>query len=102
MWKIALASLVALLNGNPQVNIYATTFVVSEVKYASDEVIFWDMYTRQQRAYPGADDWSKGDLVACIMSDNGTENVADDPILSAKYAGLRIDLGEELTCGSEY
>lgn len=102
MWKIAIATAVAILSATPNASLYATTFVVSEVKYASDEVIFWDMYTKQQRAYPGADDWNKGDLVACIMSDNGTENVADDPILSAKYAGLRIDLGEELTCGNEY
>ena len=35
----------------------------------------------------GAEDYSLGDLVACILCDNGTETATDDYILSACYGG---------------
>ena len=95
MWKLALASLVALLNGNPNVSLYATTFVVSETKEITDTVILTDMYSGQQFSFKGIEDWHIGDLAACVMSDNGTETIYDDSILTIKYAGW-VEPGEEL------
>ena len=39
-------------------------------------------------------DWSKGDIVSAIFSDNGTPTVTDDEILSVRYSGYVSD--EEL------
>lgn len=100
MWKVALATLVTLFNGNPNVNLYATTFVVSETKETSDTVILTDMFSGQQFSFKGIEDWRVGDLAACVMSDNATETIYDDSILSIKYAGW-VELKEELTCGNE-
>lgn len=97
MWKIAIATAVAILSATPNASLYATTFVVSETKEASDTVILTDMFSGQQFSFKGIEDWSKGDLVACVMNDNATETIYDDSILSIKYAGW-IELGEEL-CG---
>lgn len=33
------------------------------------------------------DDWEKGDLVAVIFEDNGTEVIFDDDIIAARYVG---------------
>lgn len=96
MWKIALATLIALFNSNPATAIYATTFVVTETRTADDLVIITDMTSGHQYSFAGIEDWERGCVVACIMSDNGTENyIYDDQILTVKYDGW-IDLGEEL------
>lgn len=51
-----------------------STYVVTELD--GNEWIFRD-----------AQDLEVGDLVACMMSDNGTENKVDDEILAVKYCG---------------
>ena len=101
MWKIALGALLALFNGNPSINIYATTFVVTETRETDDMVILTDLTSGHQYSFYGIEDWERGDVAACVMSDNGTENyIYDDQILTVKYDGW-IDLGEELVSDVE-
>lgn len=95
MWKISLAALLALFNGNPTVSLYANTFVITETRETDDLVILTDFTSGHQYSFKGIEDWERGDVVACIMSDNGTESIYDDQILTVKYEGW-IDLGEEL------
>ena len=96
MWKIGLAALLALFNGNPAVSLYATTFVVTETRQTDDLVILTDLTSCHQYSFKGIEDWDRRDVAACVMSDNGTETyIYDDQILTVKYDGW-IDLGEEL------
>lgn len=97
-WKIALAVL-AILAGSAkdpaQVNIYAETFLVSEV--VGEKVILTDFNGMQWAFYDTeGDDWRPGDVASCVMSDNGTEIIFDDQILSIKYSGY-IEGGDDLT-----
>ena len=71
MWKIGLAALLALFNGNPSINIYATTFVVTETRETDDMVILTDLISGHQYAFTGIEDWERGDVAACVMSDSG-------------------------------
>lgn len=96
MWKIGIAILLGLFNGNPNISLYATTFVVTETRETNDLVILTDLTSGHQYAFTGIEDWERGNVVACVMSDNGTTNIYDDQILTVKYDGW-IDLGEELT-----
>ena len=38
-------------------------------------------------SFYGTEDYAEGDIVACIMDDNGTENVCDDIVIMAYYQG---------------
>ena len=96
MWKIGIAILLGLFNGNPNISLYATTFVVTETRQTDDLVILTDLTSGHQYSFYGIEDWERGCVAACVMSDNGTTNIYDDQILTVKYDGW-IDLGEELT-----
>lgn len=97
MWKIGIAILLGLFNGNPNISLYATTFVVTETRETDDLVILTDMTSGHQYSFKGIEDWERGCIAACVMSDNGTETyIYDDQILTVKYDGW-INLGEELT-----
>lgn len=37
-----------------------------------------------------ADDYEKGDLVSLVMFSNGTTDITDDIILSARYSGFNL------------
>ena len=96
MWRIGMAAILALFNGNPSVSIYATTFVVTETRETDDMVILTDLTSGHQYSFNGIEDWERGCIAACVMSDNGTETyIYDDQILTVKYDGW-INLGEEL------
>ena len=101
-WKIAILTLAALAGSakNPEnINIYAETFLVSEV--VGEKVILTDFNGMQWAFYDTeGDDWRPGDIASCIMSDNGTEIIFDDQILSIKYSGY-IEGGDELTDSAE-
>lgn len=67
--------------------LYALAGRVVGFDYASDEVFFvdgagiiWSFF--------GIEDWAIGDIVACVVSDNNTEEIYDDIILSVRYNGL--------------
>lgn len=97
-WKVTLLAL-SILAGTAkdpaQVNIYAETFLVSEV--VGEKVILTDFNGFQWAFYDTeGDDWKPGDVASCVMSDNGTEIIFDDQILSIKYSGY-IEGGDNLT-----
>lgn len=84
------AILIALI---ASASIYPVTGTVTEVDKASDTVTFTTtnghMFTLN-----GCEDWASNDLVSAIMYDNGTPQVYDDIILSARYCGIAEDLPE--------
>jgi len=67
--------------------LYALAGRIVGFDYASDEVFFVDGAGLVWSFY-GIEDWSIGDIVACVMSDNNTEEIDDDIILSVRYNGL--------------
>lgn len=66
--------------------LYARAGVITEFDHENDIVYFMDDvgYTW---AFYGIEDWTIGDIVVCIMNDNGTEEIFDDSILSTYYSG---------------
>ena len=72
--------------------LYPQTYIVTEVSEETDNGFY--LVTVESctgflyQFYSEDEDWLPGDLVACIMSDNGTENITDDEILSTRYAGI--------------
>lgn len=73
------------------INIYPATMTVTSV---SNNVVTMETSTGYIYEMEGAEDWMPGDLAALIMSDNGTpDNVTDDEIVSARYAGYWTENG---------
>lgn len=65
---------------------YPNCGIVTEIDKGNDLVIFQD-FSGQEWSFRGAEDYMVGDVVAVIMSDNGTESIYDDTIITAKYCG---------------
>lgn len=66
---------------------YPLAGVVSEIDRSADVVTVEDAAGNLWR-FTGAEDWCLGDLAALLMDDGGTpENVMDDVIVAARYAG---------------
>lgn len=64
--------------------IYPTTMQVTDV---SDDLV--TMETATGFVYQmQADDYAKGDLVSLVMFSNGTTDITDDIILTARYSGF--------------
>ena len=88
---ILLATLLAWIlsgNANPQARLYPETMIVTEVNFEND-IIFLECSNGNQFSInsDGNEDLVEGDIVSCIMYDNGTPLVIDDEILSVKYSG---------------
>ena len=66
--------------------LYPDAMVVSGFDFESDSVILTDV-SGVQWLYRGIDDWMVGDCAACLMDSNGTEDIYDDLIVTARYAG---------------
>lgn len=70
---------------------YADCGVISEAVEETEEGFYEVVITMQNgnmfSFYSEDGDWMEGDLVSVIFYDNGTDAVADDEILSAKYSG---------------
>lgn len=64
--------------------IYPTTMIVTDV--------FGDLVTMETATgfvyQMQADDYEKGDLVSLVMFSNGTTDITDDIILTARYSGF--------------
>lgn len=67
--------------------LYPASGYVVEIEPECDTVIvetanghLWGFY--------GIEDWEIGDGCSMLMSDNGTENITDDVILSVRYNGF--------------
>lgn len=65
---------------------YPLAGVVTEIDKGGDVVTFADG-AGNLWSFFGTEDWTIGDTVAAIMDTNGTETVADDVIVSVRYAG---------------
>lgn len=83
---IAEICLAVMLQSRPVENFYPLATVVVEADAEKDVVTLEDG-TGNLWTLEGVEDWELGDVCACIMGDNGTENISDDRIVSAKYCG---------------
>jgi hypothetical protein len=63
---------------------YALTTRVEDVNEATDLVLVEDS-NGSLWAFKGVEDWQIGDCASLLMWDNGTENIKDDEIISARY-----------------
>lgn len=70
----------------PVESLYPLATVVIEIDAEKDLVALEDN-AGNLWAFEGVEDWELGDVCACIIGDNGTENISDDHIVSAKYCG---------------
>lgn len=68
--------------------IYPATMQVTDI---SGDVVTLETATGFVYQFTGAEDYSENDLVSCIMFSNGTTNITDDIILTARYSGFNID-----------
>lgn len=68
--------------------IYPTTMQVTDI---SGDVVTLETATGFVYQFTGAEDYSKNDLVSCIMFSNGTTNITDDIILAARYSGFYLN-----------
>lgn len=66
---------------------YPACGIVVSLETETNSVIYED-YNGNLWDFPEIDDWTKGDIVALIMCDNGTPNyIYDDYAVSYKYCG---------------
>lgn len=66
--------------------LYPDTMIITEIDEEEDHVTMECANGNQFQMY-GVEDYFIGDLVSCIMYNNGTDVVYDDVILDAEYAG---------------
>ena len=69
---------------------YALTARVEDISEAADLVLVKDgngnLWT-----FKGVEDWQIGDCASLLMWDNGTENIKDDEIISARYNSWNLE-----------
>ena len=70
----------------PIVNQYPLTAEVVSLEYENDLVVVED-FNGNLWEFEGCEDWMEGDVVAMIMSDEGTKTIYDDEILQVRYCG---------------
>lgn len=74
-------------NTAPRPEIYPEAFVIDEIDKESD-LVYIKTAAGMIYSFKGVEDWMVGDIVAAIMSDNGTpRDIRDDIIISTRYAG---------------
>lgn len=66
--------------------IYPQTFFVNDIDHAQDMLILID-FNGNEWLWSGIEDYEKGDIIAAIMEDNGTEIIYDDIIINIRYSG---------------
>lgn len=87
---LATITAIALLVTPAHAATYPATMVVTEINRATD-VITMETATGHMYEMTGAEDYMVGDLVSLIMDDKGTQEIADDAILDARYSGWWIE-----------
>lgn len=83
--KIALISIVASLAASW--TIYPQTMIVTDIDEQND-IVTISTCTGFEYQFEGVEDYFTGDLVSCIMYNNGTQNIKDDIIISQRYSGV--------------
>ena len=51
------------------------------------DIVTFCTSTGNKFSFYGAEDYAEGDIVACIMDDNGTPGIYDDRVIMAYYQG---------------
>lgn len=68
--------------------IYPQAYRVAKVDYRNDTITIASR-TGYTYTIEGAEDWTPGDICACIMYNNGTpRDISDDQVISYRYSGL--------------
>lgn len=75
-----------VVNAKPKSEHYPTTTVVISVDRTTDTVTVED-FTGNLWEFEGCEDWQVNDICSMIMSDNATEDIRDDEIISVRYSG---------------
>ena len=68
---------------------YPAVLIVSRVDAAHDQITLED-YSGHTWTYPGAEDWTPGDVAAAIMEDHDTPTITDDTIISIEYSAMDL------------
>ena len=70
-----------------KINYYPDTMVVIQINEKKGKIKLTD-FNGNTWTLKGIDDWSKGDIISVLMSDNGTpKTIKDDKIIKIKYSG---------------
>ena len=97
----ALLALLVSLFGTPAENqeltmrameCYQLNYETDVVYCIDSEGFVWSFY--------GCEDYSEGDIIAALMSNNGTPFIFDDVILYTNYSGYSINRAEALSNGT--
>lgn len=80
----------AILNNEPADEYYALTTRVEDISEAADLVLVKDS-NGNLWTFRGAEDWQIGDCASLLMRNNGTENIKDDEIISARYSSWDLE-----------
>jgi len=92
MFKLTIAALIATLNINSSAALYPETMVITDI---NQDTVTAETATGFVFSFSGSEDYSTGDIISCIMSDNGTaETITDDIILTVQYSGFYIEQEE--------
>lgn len=93
MFKLTIAALIAALNIN-SCSVYPETMIITEVNQA-ENIVTAETATGYVYSFCGSEDYTTGDIISLIMSDNGTaDNITDDIILAVQYSGFYIEQEE--------
>lgn len=65
---------------------YPQTFVIESINLEQDCIILMD-FNGNEWIWSDVEDYEKGDIIAAIMEDNGTEIIYDDIIINIRYSG---------------
>ena len=69
---------------------YALTTRVEDISEAADLVLVKDS-NGNLWTFKGVEDWQIGDCASLLMRNNGTENIKDDEIISARYSSWDLE-----------
>lgn len=71
-------------------DVYSMTCKVIEVNESDDTILAIDA-TGNEWEWTGTEDWEIGDCASMVMSDNGTDEIYDDIIISIRYNAWRLN-----------
>lgn len=80
-----------------EVKQYPSVTVVIDVNYEDNVVAIQDA-VGYIYVFTGTEDWEVGDACAVIFSNNGTEKIYDDEIVSVRYSSFELKGKEWLLC----
>lgn len=69
---------------------YALTTRVEDISEMADLVLVEDS-NGNLWTFKGVEDWQIGDCASLLMRNNGTENIKDDEIISARYSSWNLE-----------